>query len=49
MGYFDEVGARIPKSNPDFDLDTYKQANGYGRRVLWGPFKGERQLEDDEK
>jgi arylsulfatase A-like enzyme len=48
MVYLDEVGARIPKSNPDFDLDIYKKANEYDRRVMWGPFKGERPLEDDE-
>jgi arylsulfatase A-like enzyme len=49
MRYFDEVGARIPKSNPDFDLDTYKKAKEYDRRIMWGPFKGTRPLEDDEK
>jgi arylsulfatase A-like enzyme len=49
MRYYDEVGARIPKKNPDFDIDTYKKANEYERRVMWGPFKGERPLEEDEK
>lgn len=49
MGYFKEVGARIPKPNPDYDPAVYRDDKGYTKRVLWGPFEGERPLEDDEK
>nr|WP_246151440.1 sulfatase [Rubripirellula reticaptiva] len=47
--YFKEVGARIPKPNPDYDAAVYKDDKGYAKRVLWGPFEGERPLEEDEK
>jgi hypothetical protein len=43
------VGARIPKENPDYDPAVYQAADEYDKRVLWGPFEGERPLEDDEK
>lgn len=49
MRYFKQVGARIPKANPNYDPDAYAKANKNTNRVLWGPFKGERPLEDDEK
>lgn len=49
MEYFEEVGARIPKPNPDYDPAIYKGDKGFAKRVLWGPFEGERPLEDDEK
>jgi arylsulfatase A len=49
MSYFNKVGARLPKDNPDFDTEIYKQSKEYEKRVLWGPFSGERPLEDDEK
>ena len=49
MGYFKEVGARIPKENPDFDPEHYKATKEYETRVAWGPFKGSRELADDEK
>jgi hypothetical protein len=48
MRYFEEVGARIPKGNPDYDPEAYKADGNYGDRVRWGPFEGERTLEDDE-
>jgi len=48
MRYFDQVGARIPKQNPDYDSATYKQNDSYGQRMTWGPFKDERSLDDDE-
>jgi arylsulfatase A-like enzyme len=48
MGYFDEVNARLPAMNPHFKEEVYKQADRYATRVKWGPFKGERPLEDDE-
>jgi arylsulfatase A len=47
--YLEEVEARIPKPNPDYDPREYKKAREYDTRVLWGPFEGERPLEDDEK
>jgi arylsulfatase A-like enzyme len=49
MRYFEEVGARIPKENPDVDMAVYNQADRHEARVMWGPFEGERPLEDDEK
>lgn len=48
MRYFEEVGARIPKANPDVDLDFYWKDRNADLRAIWGPFKGERSLEDDE-
>jgi arylsulfatase A-like enzyme len=48
MRYFNEVGARLPKGNSHFEEEVYKQADRYETRVKWGPFKGERPLEDDE-
>jgi len=49
MRFFEQVGARIPKINPDYDPEVYKKAAGYDKRVLWGPFEGQRTLEEDEK
>ena len=49
MGYFKSVGARIPKVNPDYNPDGYKQDKQYDNRMTWGPFMGTRPLEDDEK
>ena len=49
MNYLQKVGARLPKENPDYDPAIYKQAKEYSKRVMWGPFKGERFLEPDEK
>ncbi len=49
MRFFGEVGARIPKLNPDYDPEVYKQAKEYQSRVMWGPFEGKRPLEEDEK
>ena len=49
MAYFKEVGARIPKPNPEYDPTVYKDDKGYAKRLLWGPFEGKRPLEDDEK
>ncbi|QDU75848.1 Arylsulfatase [Bremerella volcania] len=48
MGYFKQVGARIPKTNPDFDREAYKQTKEYETRLQWGPFMGSRELEADE-
>jgi arylsulfatase A len=49
MNYLNQVGARIPRENPNYDPNAYKNANEYDQRVLWGPFTGSRPLEDDEK
>jgi arylsulfatase A-like enzyme len=49
MRYFDKVGARIPKLNPDYDPTVYKNAKEYEKRIQWGPFKGRRPLEEDER
>jgi len=48
MQFFDQVGVRIPKINPDYDPDVYKKAKEYEKRVMWGPFEGQRPLEEDE-
>lgn len=49
MKYFEKVDTRLPKENPDYDPDIYKEAKEYYKRVIWGPFKGERPLEADER
>jgi arylsulfatase A-like enzyme len=49
MSYLNQVGARIPKDNPDYDPAVYQAADEYDKRVLWGPFEGERLPEPDEK
>ena len=49
MAYFKRVGARIPKSNPDHDPTLYRKAKEYKTRVQWGPFEGQRPLDEDEK
>lgn len=49
MSYFKQVGARMPKVNPDYDPETYKAIKNYDQRMLWGPFEGKRPLEKDEK
>ena len=49
MGYLEEVGGRIPKPNPDYDPEKYRAAQRYWDRINWGPFTGERPLDDDER
>ena len=49
MRYFEKVGARIPKRNPDYDPTVYKNANEYEKRIQWGPFENRRPLEEDER
>jgi hypothetical protein len=49
MRYFEKVGARIPKPNPEYSPDVYRNAKEYEKRIQWGPFEGRRPLEDDEK
>lgn len=49
MRYFKEVGARIPKTNPNYDPAVYQNNKDYSERALWGPFTGKRPLEKDEK
>jgi arylsulfatase A-like enzyme len=49
MNYFADVGARIPLyPNPDYDSLVYAGSDEYDKRILWGPFKADRDLEDDE-
>lgn len=48
MGYFEKVGARIPKPNPDYNPEDYQKDKAYEKRVKWGPFTGRRELESDE-
>ncbi|VGO18972.1 sulfatase-like hydrolase/transferase [Pontiella sulfatireligans] len=49
MRYFDQVGARMPKVNPDYDPDHYKKLKDYDQRMTWGPFEGMRALDNDEQ
>jgi hypothetical protein len=49
MSYLVQVGARFPKKNPDFDMELYRADPKTDReRLKWGPFEGNRELEDDE-
>lgn len=49
MSYLHEVQARMPKKNPDYDPAAYEQSKEYDARVQWGPFVGQRPLDEDEK
>lgn len=49
MDYFEAVGARIPKLNPDYDPSVYEADSEFAKRRMWGAFDGNRPLEDDEK
>ena len=48
MRYFKQVGARIPKRNPNYDPAEYQKHKDYPEHVMWGPFEGDRPLEEDE-
>jgi arylsulfatase A-like enzyme len=48
MRYFEQVGARMPKVNPEYSPEVYKQAKQYEQRMTWGPFEGRRSLDADE-
>lgn len=49
MSYLKEVGGRIPKLNPDYDPDKYEADKDFPERTHWGPFRGERPLDEDER
>jgi len=49
MRYLKQVNARIPKPNPNYDLNEYKKDKNYEKRMAWGPFEGKRPLDEDEK
>ena len=49
MTYFEKVGARLPKLNPDADLTAYEQDKDYRKRKDWGAYTGSRPLEEDER
>jgi hypothetical protein len=40
---------RMPKPNPDYRPAVYQEAKEYDIRIKWGPFRGRRPLEADEK
>jgi arylsulfatase A len=48
MTYLQDVDARFPKKNPDYDPEVYKQHKNYEKYMKWGPFEGKRPLEEDE-
>ena len=49
MRYLKQVGARIPKRNPGYAPEVYRKGKDYEKRRAWGPFEGQRQLDEDEK
>jgi len=49
MRYLKQVGARIPKPNPAYAPDVYRKDENYEKRMAWGPFEGQRPLEEDER
>ncbi|VGO23507.1 sulfatase-like hydrolase/transferase [Pontiella sulfatireligans] len=48
MTYLQDVDARFPKANPDYDPEVYKKLKNYNKYIKWGPFEGKRPLEEDE-
>lgn len=48
MKYLEEVDARFPKVNPDYDPAVYKKLENYEKYMQWGAFEGKRPLEEDE-
>ena len=46
--YLEQVGARFPKENPNYDPEIYKSDRRTRGRIQWGPFEGQRALDDDE-
>ena len=48
MRYLEDVGARFPKVNPDYDPEIYRMDRKTKERIQWGPFEGRRTLDDDE-
>ena len=49
MAYLKQVDGRIPKPNPDYDPEKYRADADYWDRINWGPFRGRRPLDDDER
>ncbi len=49
MRYLKDVGARFPKPNPDYDSEIYRMDKNTQTRIQWGPFKGKRPVDEDEK
>ncbi|MEM0964884.1 MAG: sulfatase-like hydrolase/transferase [Verrucomicrobiota bacterium] len=49
MVYLEEVGARFPKENPNYDPQEYQQMDKYDTFMAWGPFVEERPPAYDEK
>ena len=48
MRYLENVQARFPKVNPDYDPRVYMEHKDFDERATWGPFEGQRTLDDDE-
>ncbi len=48
MDYLSTVGARFPKPNPNYDQAYYEGLKDWKERSMWGPFEGDRPLEEDE-
>ncbi|MEM6911409.1 MAG: sulfatase-like hydrolase/transferase [Verrucomicrobiota bacterium] len=48
MTYLEEVEARFPKVNPEYDPEVYQRHKNYAKYQRWGPFEGTRPLAEDE-
>lgn len=48
MRYLKAVGARFPKINLRYDPEEYRKDKKTDYRIKWGPFEGQRTLDDDE-
>jgi arylsulfatase A-like enzyme len=48
MNYLKSVDARFPKENPNYDPKAYKMDKNTEFRIKWGPFDGQRTLDEDE-
>ncbi|MEM1061402.1 MAG: sulfatase-like hydrolase/transferase [Planctomycetota bacterium] len=43
FAYLDEVGARLPKTNPDYDPEYFEGLKDYKGQEKYGPFEGRRE------
>ena len=48
MRYLENIGARFPKVNSEYDPESYMGEKAFEERDMWGPFEGKRTLEEDE-
>jgi len=48
MSYLNQVGARFPMVNPSYDHEQYIKDRRTEYHIKWGPFEGQRTLDEDE-